>query len=148
MPLCFWLGWVRAKTTKTSPTEPWVMNVFEPLSTQRSPFRTAVVFMPAASEPLPGSVSAQAPKASPVASRGRYFRFWASEPKSLRCEVPRPLCEAMVRASEPSYRAISSTTTATARLPSPEPPRSSLMRMPKNPSCPSSRTTSVGKRSS
>ena len=46
------------------------MNVLVPLSTQRSPLRTAVQRALPASEPLLGSVSAQAPMCSPVASRG------------------------------------------------------------------------------
>ena len=70
MPCCLRSGSVFASTTNVSPTVPWVMNVFVPLRTQPSPRRTAVVFMPAASEPLPGSVSPQA-ASSPVASGGR-----------------------------------------------------------------------------
>ncbi len=91
-----------ASTTKTSPTVPWVMNILVPLRIHLSPLRTAVVFMPAASEPEPGSVRPQAPSHSPVASLGRYFFFWASLPKTRMWLVPRPLCEATVRASEPS----------------------------------------------
>ena len=47
------------------------MNILVPLSTQWSPLRTAVVFIAAASEPLPGSVRPQAPSHSPVASFGQ-----------------------------------------------------------------------------
>ena len=69
----FWRfsGSLRARTTNTWPTVPWVMNILLPLSTQWSPLRTAVDFIPAASEPLPGSVRPQAPSHSPVASFGR-----------------------------------------------------------------------------
>ena len=91
-----------ASTTKTSPTVPWVMNILLPLSSHFSPCFTAVVFMPAESEPLPGSVSAHAPSHSPVASFGRYCCFCAAFPNMRMCEVPRPLCEATVSASEPS----------------------------------------------
>ena len=49
---------VRAKTSATDAHEPSVMNVFEPLSTQPSPSRSARVTSAAASEPQPGSVSA------------------------------------------------------------------------------------------
>jgi hypothetical protein len=72
MPFCRRSASVRARTTKTWPTVPWVMNILLPLSTHRSPRRTAVVFIAAASEPLPGSVRPQAPSHSPVASFGRY----------------------------------------------------------------------------
>ena len=43
---------------------------------------TAVVATPAGSEPTPRSVSANA-EMVPLASRGRYFFFCASVPKSL-----------------------------------------------------------------
>ncbi len=114
----FWRfsGSLRARTTNTWPTVPWVMNILVPLSTQWSPLRTAVDFIPAASEPLPGSVRPQAPSHSPLASFGRYRRCWASLPKTRMWLVPSPLWLATVSASEPSYRAISSTATATARL--------------------------------
>jgi len=71
MPFCRRSGSVRASTTKTCPTVPWVMNILLPLRTQRSPRRTAVVFIPAASEPLPGSVRPHPPSHSPLASFGR-----------------------------------------------------------------------------
>ncbi len=59
-----------ASTTNTSPTVPWVMNIFEPLSTQPLSLRTAAVRMPAASDPLPGSVSPQAASFFPAAMSG------------------------------------------------------------------------------
>ena len=58
-------GRSRANTTATSPTEPCVMKFFEPLSTQPSPSRTAVVFVPPASRAGVGSVRPQAPIHSP-----------------------------------------------------------------------------------
>ncbi len=114
----------------------------------RRPSRTARVASPAASDPEPGSVSAHAPSHSPVASFGRYFCFCASFPNVRMCAVPSPLCDASVSASEPSARAISSTTIAYASVSSPAPPYSSGMRMPRRPSAPSFGTISFGKRSS
>jgi hypothetical protein len=49
---------VRAKTSATEAHEPSVMNVFEPVSTQSPPSRSARVTSAAASEPQPGSVNA------------------------------------------------------------------------------------------
>jgi len=135
------LGSVRASTTQVPATVPWVMNVFEPLSTQWSPFLTAVVRMPAASDPEPGSVSAQAASFSPVASAGSQRRFCSSLPKRRMWLVPRPLWLATVRASDPSKRATSSMTTAPARAPSAAPPYSSGTDNPRKPSSPSLRTT-------
>ncbi len=48
------------------------MKALVPFSTQASASSTAVVFMAAASEPEPGSVSAHAPSTSPRQSGGRY----------------------------------------------------------------------------
>src|SRR5690242_12356385 len=47
----------RAHTTATCEAVPLVIQVFSPLSTQHSPWRRAVVLMPAGFEPKPGSVS-------------------------------------------------------------------------------------------
>ena len=102
-------GLVRARTTQNPPTDPWVMKVFVPSSTQSSPSRRAVVRRAAESLPLPGSVSAQAASHSPLAALGRYRRFRSSLPKDRTWPVPRPLCEATVSAIDPSTRAISST---------------------------------------
>ncbi len=55
--------------TVVSACGPFVMNVFEPLSTNSSPSRTAEARMPPnASEPLSGSVIAHAPTLSRVSS--------------------------------------------------------------------------------
>ena len=71
MPFCFRGGSVTAITTATPPTPALVMNALVPLRVNWSPSRTARVFMAAASEPEPGSVSAQAPSVSPRARHGR-----------------------------------------------------------------------------
>ena len=49
---------------------PPVMNVLAPLTIQSSPSRTAVVRMPARSDPVPGSVMATAVSSVPAASPG------------------------------------------------------------------------------
>ena len=84
--------------------------------------RTAVVIIPAASEPLPGSVSPHAASHSPVVAFERYFCFCASLPNASTCPVPSPLCEATVSASESSTLAISSTATAYATVSIADPP--------------------------
>ncbi len=50
---------------------PLVMNVFEPLMTNSSPSRIALVRMPATSEPAPGSVIPRQPIFSPLIAGGR-----------------------------------------------------------------------------
>ena len=50
---------------------PLVMNIFEPLTTNSSPSRIAVVRMPATSEPAPGSVIPRQPIVSPAIAFGR-----------------------------------------------------------------------------
>ena len=82
MPLVPAARSVTAITTITSPTRPWVVNVFEPFSTQQSPARAAVVRMPAASLPDVDSVSPQAPIFSPRASGARNVCFCSSVPNS------------------------------------------------------------------
>ena len=72
MPLAPAARSVIAIATSTSPTRPWVVNVFEPLRTQHSPDWTAVVRMPAASLPEVDSVRPHAPIVSPRASGTRY----------------------------------------------------------------------------
>ena len=62
---------VTAMATMTSPARPWVVKVFDPLSTQWSPSRTATVRMPAASLPELDSVRPHAPTISPLASGTR-----------------------------------------------------------------------------
>ncbi len=59
---------------------------------------TAVVAVPPASLPAPGSVSPNPPSTFPDASSGTYFSFCAWVPKSMIGEVPRLVCALMVRA--------------------------------------------------
>ena len=60
-------GSVLAATTAKSAIAPFVMNIFEPVSTQPSPSeeRSARVVMPPTSVPAPGSVTASAPMVRP-----------------------------------------------------------------------------------
>ena len=51
---------------------PPVMNVFAPLTMKSSPSRTAVVRMPARSDPVPGSVIATAVSSLPAARPGNH----------------------------------------------------------------------------
>jgi hypothetical protein len=57
-----------------------VMNALEPLITHSPSSSRAVVRVAPASEPPPGSVSPNAPSASPVHSRGSHSCFCSSEP--------------------------------------------------------------------
>ena len=65
------LGSVLAATNTTSALTPLVMNIFDPLSTQWSPSRRAVVRIAATSEPASGSVTATAVRISPETTPGR-----------------------------------------------------------------------------
>ena len=73
-------GSVTAMITQTSPTEPWVVKVFEPLRIQPPSTFSARVRVPAASEPAPGSVRLQAPIFSPRASGTSQRCFCSSVP--------------------------------------------------------------------
>ena len=86
---------------------PLVIQSFSPLRIQSSPSRRAVVRIEAASEPAPGSVRQKAAIISPVASFGIQRAFCASVPKRSRPRMPMELCAPTVRATEPSYVAIS-----------------------------------------
>ena len=70
----------RAKRRATSAHVPLVMNIFEPVSNQSPPSRTARILRLAASEPVSGSVSAKQASASPEHSRGSQARFCSSVP--------------------------------------------------------------------
>ncbi len=72
---------VLAHTTATSATEPLVIHILAPLSTQSSPSRRAVVRMPPGSEPKSGSVRPKQPSARPAAMRGSHSCFCSSLPQ-------------------------------------------------------------------
>ncbi len=71
---------VCAHTTATSATDPLVIHILLPDSTQSLPSRFARVRMPAGLDPKSGSVSPKQPIASPVAIRGSHSCFCSSDP--------------------------------------------------------------------
>ena len=62
------------------------------------------------SEPALGSVSPKQPIHSPVASRGRNFRFCASVPNSLIGTITREPCTLIIERKPESTRSISRAT--------------------------------------
>ena len=75
---------VRAMTTHISEWWELVMKHLRPLRIYSSPFFSAVVCIPATSEPPEGSVTATTPRLSPLAKGGRYFFFCSSVPLVIR----------------------------------------------------------------
>src|SRR5690606_22066164 len=71
---------VRAHTMATSATEPLVIHIFEPLSTQSLPSRRALVRIDAGSEPESASVRPQQPITGPAAMRGGHSWYGSSDP--------------------------------------------------------------------
>src|SRR6185369_1927583 len=71
---------VTAIATQVSACIACVMKFFEPLTVQPPSVRTAVDFVPDASEPALGSVNPQAPSRSPEARGTRNFCFCSSDP--------------------------------------------------------------------
>ena len=63
---------VEAKTTTHDAWPAFVMNIFEPLTTYSSPWRTAVVWIPETSEPAFGSVSANEQRIGSSSSGGSH----------------------------------------------------------------------------
>ena len=136
---------VTVSTTAVSAMPPLVMKFFDPLISQCWPSRTAVVRMPPASEPEPGSVSPQQPTFSPFASGGRKRRFCSSLPARWMCAEHRPWWAASDSATPASTRASSSITIAQSSVPRPEPPYSSRQQAPATPSAPRRAKISRGK---
>ncbi len=101
-----------------------VIQRFTPLRIQWSPSRTALVFMPAASEPASGSERQYENIASPLASGVRYFFFSSSPPERITGREP-SLFTAGMREEETQARATSSITMTVARASAPAPPYSS-----------------------
>ena len=73
---------VDAKTTIQAACPAFEMNIFEPLITYSSPWRSAVVWMPETSEPAFGSVSANEQRSGSSSSGGSHFCFCSSVPAS------------------------------------------------------------------
>ncbi len=120
-------GLVRAKTRMKSASSAKVHHILEPVMTHSSPSRSARVETAAASEPASGSERAKAPRYSPRAMGGRYWRFCSSR----AWRNPSPFPRAMMLATLIQARASSSVTRAYSKEPSPSPPYSGSMRMPK-----------------
>jgi len=80
-----------ASTVEMLATSPFVMKCLSPLMTKWSPSRSAVVWTLPASEPASGSDRAKQAVHSPLAIRGRYFRFWSSVPSIRMPMEPMPL---------------------------------------------------------
>ena len=72
---------VRAQTTATSATLPFVIHCLAPFSTQQSPSRRARVRIADGFEPKSGSVSPKQPIVRPLASPGMNRSFCSREPK-------------------------------------------------------------------
>ncbi len=83
---------VRAHTTATSATEPLVIHIFVPSSTQSSPSRRARARMPAGLEPKSGSVSPKQPIASPAAICGSHSLLCSSLPKRWSANMANEPC--------------------------------------------------------
>src|SRR5258705_13885035 len=71
-----------AHTSATSASEPLVIHIFEPFSTQSVPRFLAWVFMLAGSDPPCGSVRPKQPMSSPRAMAGRDLSVCPPEPKA------------------------------------------------------------------
>ena len=71
----------RAHTTATSATEALVIHILDPLSTQSSPSRRAVVRIPPGLEPKSGSVRPKQPIRSPAAMPGSHCSRCSSLPQ-------------------------------------------------------------------
>ena len=70
IPSCAFEGSVLTTRTMKSARAPLVMNIFEPLTTNSSPSRIAVVRIAATSEPASGSVMPRQPIFSPPIAGG------------------------------------------------------------------------------
>src|SRR5271154_2034147 len=120
------------------------MNVLLPFNTHLSPFFTAVVRAPPASEPEPGSVSPHAPSHSPLASFGIHRFLCSSLPASIMWFVHSELCAATIIPTLPSTRDSSSTASTYSTYPFPAPPNDSGKITPSSPTSPSFFTTAWG----
>src|SRR5260370_32829052 len=101
------------------------MKVLEPLTTQWSPSRTAVVFSMARSDPPDGSVIAILHTSSPAAMPGSHRAFCSSVPNSRMYGGQVSACRARHAATPRLNPAISSVATALWRKsPAPVPPDS------------------------
>jgi len=92
-----------------------VMNALLPSITHSSPSSRAVVRVPPASDPAPGSVRPNAPSISPRTSCGSHCAFCSAVPKRWIGIAPSDTAASRVMATDESTRAISSSATHRAR---------------------------------
>ncbi len=90
---------------------PFEIQVLVPLMTYSLPSRRADVRIACRSVPQSGSVRARPPRVSPVAKRGRKWRFCSSVPMRatmcamMRCELMMPETDIQTRAIRSMMRA-------------------------------------------
>ena len=101
---------MRANSSTVPPKAPFVIHCFAPVIVQPSPSATAAVRSEPASEPASGSVSANAPIASPRASGGTKRLRCSSLPKLRIGSVTALVCTATVTPTPASARESSSST--------------------------------------
>ena len=117
---------VEAKTITHDAWPALVMNIFEPLRTYSSPWRTAVVWIPETSEPAFGSVSANEQRIGSSSSGGSHSRCCSSVPAISIGSAPRMLATIVVAIPEQPQQSSSPINTP-SKPPSPGPPSSSGM---------------------
>src|SRR5438445_3783683 len=140
------LDGVRAITTISSALVPLVHHSFSPAKIHACPsgLGTASVSIAAGSAPTPGSVSANA-EIAPLARRGKYFFFWASEPNILSgCGTPIDWCAESSAVTEPPTDDTSSIAFIYDSCDRPSPPYSRGILMPNAPSARSPSITASG----
>lgn len=81
-----------AHTTATSAKVPLVIHILDPLSTQESPSRTAVVRIEPGSLPASASVSPKQPMRSPAAIPGSHFVRCSSLPQWWMADIASEPC--------------------------------------------------------
>ena len=124
------------------------MNAFEPSTTHSPSSKRPVVRTSAASEPAPGSVSANPPSASPRASGASQRSFCSSVPNRFSRLPASPSAADSVIATDWSTRPSSSSARQTVTASASEPPYASGNGSPNSPRSPICFTTSSGSFSS
>ncbi len=135
-------------TPQVSSVPAFVMNIFEPFTTQLPSRSSAVVRVEPASEPASGSVSPNAASRLPDARSGSQRSLCSSEPNRKIGMVPSDVWAATVIATDESIRVSSSIASAYDTVSPPAPPCSSGIGIPIRPSSAISRTSSTGNRAS
>ena len=102
-------------TSRVSVVPELVMKALLPSMRHAPSWSTAVVRVPPASLPAPGSVRPKAPRAAPLASRGTHCSFCAWVPKRYTGMAPSETPASSVIATDWSTRASSSSTRHSAK---------------------------------